>query len=61
MDLGVDDKDLWWFNLRTQRAEQGPGDPNSERMGPYLTQTEAESALDRAAARNEAWDAQDDD
>jgi len=61
VDLGLDGKDLWWFNLRTQQVEQGPGDPNSERMGPYETRAAAESALDRAQARSEAWDAQDDD
>lgn len=60
MDLGLDGEDLWWYNLRTQKVEQGQGDPNSERMGPYATRAEAESALERAHARNEAWDAEDD-
>jgi hypothetical protein len=60
MDLGLEGEDLWWYNLRTQKVEQGPGDPNSERMGPYATRAEAESALDRARERTEAWDAQDD-
>ena len=60
MDLGLEGDHLWWFNLRTQKVEQGPGDPNSERMGPYMTREEAETALSRAHLRNEAWDAQDD-
>jgi hypothetical protein len=60
MDLGLEGEDLWWYNLRTQKVEQGPGDPNSVRMGPYATRAEAESALDRARERTEAWDAQDD-
>ena len=60
MDLGLDGNDLWWYNLRTQQVEQGQGDPNSERMGPYLTRAEAETALERAQARTEAWDAEDD-
>lgn len=60
MSMGLEGENLWWFNLRTQAVEHGPGDPNSERMGPYATRAEAESALDRAKARNEAWDADDD-
>ena len=60
MDLGLEGDNLWWFNLRTKQVEQGPGDPNSERMGPYLTREEAETALARASLRNEAWDAEDD-
>ena len=57
MDLGIDDNDQWWFNLRTQEVEQGPGAPNAERMGPYGTRDEAETALSRARERSEAWDA----
>lgn len=60
MSMGLEGQNLWWFNLRTQSVEQGPGDPNSERMGPYATRAEAEGALERAKARNEAWDAADD-
>jgi hypothetical protein len=60
MDLGLEGDYLWWYNLRTQKVERGPGDPNSERMGPYATQAEAETALARANARTEAWDAEDD-
>ena len=51
----------WWFNLRTQQVEQGQGDPNSERLGPYATQEDAEGALGRMHARNDAFDSQDDD
>ena len=60
MDLGLEGDDLWWYNLRTQKVEQGPGDHNSERMGPYVSRAEAETALERAQARTEAWDAEDD-
>ena len=51
----------WWFNLRTQQVEQGEGDPNSERLGPYTTREEAQGVLDRMRTRNEAFDAADDD
>ena len=60
MDLGLEGADQWWFNLRTQQVEQGPGDPNAERMGPYASQAEAQSALERARARSESWDSEDD-
>lgn len=57
MDLGVEGNDQWWFNLRTLTVEQGPGQANAERMGPYSTKAEAETALERARERSEAWDA----
>jgi hypothetical protein len=60
VDLGTEGSAQWWFNLRTLTVEQGPGDPNSERMGPYATREEAQSAMERAHARSEAWDAEDD-
>ena len=51
----------WWFNLRTQQVEQGLGDHNSERLGPYATREEAQTVLDRMRARNEQFDKEDDD
>ena len=51
----------WWFNLRTQQVEEGQGDPNSERLGPYPTRDEAQGALERMRARNSALDAEDED
>jgi hypothetical protein len=49
----------WWFNLNTQAVEEGEGDPNSQRLGPYETQQEAAGVLDRMRQRNETWDEQD--
>ena len=46
----------WWFNLNTQRVEEGEGDPNSERLGPYATREEADGVLERMHRRNEEWD-----
>lgn len=51
----------WWFCLRHQTVEKGAGCPDRERMGPYATAEEAANALSTAAARNRAWDAQDDE
>ncbi|MCP2338567.1 hypothetical protein [Actinomadura rupiterrae] len=53
--------DAWWFCLKHQRVEHGPGCPDKDRMGPYATEAQAANALEEARARNEAWDAQDDD
>jgi len=57
--VSADDK--WWFNLRTQKVEQGLGDPNSERLGPYASEDEAAGVLERMRARNEAWDSEKSD
>ena len=49
----------WWYNLLTGKVEEGPGAPNSERLGPFETQAEAENALEKARERNEEWDMKD--
>ncbi len=59
VDIGLEGDDQWWFNLRTQQVERGPGAPNAERMGPYPSEREAADALDLARLRNEAWEAQE--
>jgi nitrate/TMAO reductase-like tetraheme cytochrome c subunit len=46
----------WWYCLKHQAVEQGSVCPNTDRMGPYETSTEAAAAMTRAAERNEAWD-----
>ena len=48
--------DKWWYSLKHMRVEHGPGDPNSERLGPYDSETEAKNALETARKRNEQWD-----
>jgi hypothetical protein len=55
------DEGQWWFNLRTQQVEEGEGDPNAERLGPYATRAAAEGVLARMRERNAAFDAEDDD
>ncbi len=54
-------EDQWWFNLATQKVEQGLGAPNVERLGPYDTEAEAAGVLERMRARNEAWDREEHD
>ncbi len=47
--------DYWWC-LTHVRVEQGPGCPNNERLGPYATREQAESAIARTRARTEEQD-----
>ena len=49
----------WWFNDKTGQVEQGPQSPQRDRIGPFATREEAQHALDRIAANNEKWDAED--
>ena len=49
----------WWWCLRHSRVERGPGCPNKERLGPYATEHEAATVLERTAARTAAEDARD--
>jgi hypothetical protein len=51
----------WYFCLKHLRVEQGAGCPDKDRMGPYASEDEASKALETAAARNEAWESDDDD
>ncbi len=57
----MSDEGAWFFCLKHQRVEHGPGCPDRERMGPYGTEAEAANALKTAAKRNEKWRKDDDD
>ena len=50
----------WYYCLVHQQVAPELGCPNAERMGPYATEAEAETALERAHERNEAFDADED-
>ena len=49
----------FWWCLTHARVEEGPGCPNNERLGPYDSRQQAETALDRTRARTAAEDARD--
>lgn len=57
----MSDEKRWYFCLHHLAVEPADGCANAERLGPYATREEAEGALERARARSEAWDAQDED
>jgi purine nucleoside permease len=50
----------YWYNTRTGQVEEGHRSGWTDLMGPYATREEAQAALDRARARTEAWDQEDD-
>lgn len=49
----------FWYNTRTGQVEQGAQSDWSQLLGPYATREEAEGALAKVAANNEAADAAD--
>jgi len=49
----------WYFDPSTGEVTQGKEGTWDDRMGPYDTREEAAGALERAAARNAAADAED--
>jgi len=49
----------WWFCLIHLKVETGPGCPNESRLGPFATEYEAETVLERMHQREIATD--DDD
>lgn len=49
--------DQWWYDLKTKTAVQdSKAGKAADRLGPYATREEAESAMQRVAERNEAYD-----
>ncbi|MBC3185158.1 hypothetical protein H7347_00975 [Corynebacterium sp. zg-331] len=53
-------EEQWFYHPGTGEVTQGLRGSWNDRMGPYATREEAERALDTAARRNDAYDAQDD-
>ncbi|BCW58388.1 hypothetical protein J2790_004288 [Paenarthrobacter nicotinovorans] len=51
----------YWYNVKTHQIEEDAMSDWSQLIGPYKTREEAEHALEKVKARNDAWDAQDED
>lgn len=49
----------YWYNTGTHEVEEGHRSSWQNLMGPYSTRAEAEAALEKARARTEAWDKED--
>ncbi|MGB3301353.1 hypothetical protein [Gordonia sp. (in: high G+C Gram-positive bacteria)] len=57
----MSDDDQWYFDTSTGEVTQGKVGNVFHRMGPYPDEATARRALDIAAARNAAADAEDSD
>lgn len=55
----LDPEHAFYFNTRTGEVEQGYASSWSDRMGPYATREEAQSALALARQRNQEWEQSD--
>jgi hypothetical protein len=51
----------WYYCFKHEKVETRDECAQSDRMGPYPTRDAAEHWRDRVAARNQAWDDEDDD
>lgn len=52
----------YWFNITTHEVEaheSADRDRSENLLGPYESRSEAQAALDRARARTEAWEEQE--
>jgi hypothetical protein len=51
----------WYWCLDHKAAERADGCPPDRRLGPYPSREAAEHWKERVEARNEAWDADDEE
>lgn len=51
----------FYWCLSHARVESAAGCPNDMRMGPYDSREQAETAIDRARERTQAWDEEEED
>lgn len=50
----------YWYNVRTHEVEVDAQSNWRQLIGPYDTREEAELALQKVAARNDAWESDED-
>jgi cell division septation protein DedD len=60
MDKGVG-MPQYWYNVKTHQVEEDAQSDWTQLIGPYNSRDEAEQALAKVKARNDAWDAAEDD
>ncbi|RII42977.1 SPOR domain-containing protein [Galactobacter valiniphilus] len=57
MDANLDaNEGNYWYNVNTHEVEVGPQSDWTQLIGPYATRADAEAALAKVKANNEAWD-----
>ncbi|MDV2976391.1 UNVERIFIED_CONTAM: SPOR domain-containing protein [Actinomycetes bacterium ARC8] len=59
--VGTPGEGQYWYNVSTKTVEKGPQSDWSQLLGPYDTVAEAEAAMAKVQARNEAWDEVEED
>lgn len=58
---GTPGEGQYWYNVNTKTIEKGAQSDWSQLLGPYDSEAEARTALEKVQARNESWDAADED
>jgi len=53
------EKSEFWYNVNTHQVEEGAQSDWSQLLGPFGTREEAQAAMARVRANNEAADAED--
>ncbi|MDJ0356925.1 SPOR domain-containing protein [Paenarthrobacter sp. PH39-S1] len=51
----------FWYNVNTHQVEEDAMSDYKQLIGPYNSREDAEKALEKVKARNESWEAGDDD
>ena len=51
----------YWYNVKTHEVEEDAMSDWTQLIGPYKTREEAEHAMEKVHARNEAWEKYDDE
>jgi hypothetical protein len=51
----------YWYNTETGEVEEGQRSDWSKVMGPYPSRESAQQALDKARARTQEWDREDEE
>ncbi|MEH0110115.1 SPOR domain-containing protein [Tersicoccus sp. MR15.9] len=51
----------YWYNVNTHQVEKGAQSDYTQLLGPFDTEAEAQQALAKVKANNDAWDAGEDD
>jgi hypothetical protein len=57
---GGSDQDQYWWCIKHNVVEQGPGCQGQDRLGPFASYAEASGALELARERTRKWDADED-
>lgn len=60
MERAGADREHWWFNTKTEKAEFGRVTGSLNRIGPFATEAEAKQALELIRERSKQWQSQED-